>query len=90
MPNCKSAAKRARQNEKNRQRNRAVRSRLKALETKLAQVIESKDEAGAQAAYREVISAYAKAAKTGQAHQNKVDRKKARLLVAVKAVKATA
>jgi small subunit ribosomal protein S20 len=84
MPHSKSAAKRVRQNEKNRVRNRSSKARLTTLEKALAAKLAANDAAGAQAAYRDVIAAYDKAAKHGVAHDNKVSRKKSRLQAAMK------
>jgi len=84
MPNCKSAAKRARQSEEDRIRNRSVRSRLKTLENAFQAKLDAKDLDGAKAAMIDLISAYSKSAKGSVTHSNKVDRKKSRLAAALK------
>ena len=79
MPNTKSAARRMRSNNRKRLQNRSVKSRLKSLERAYSLALKGgkKDEAGT--AFRELTSAFDKAAKSGVIHKGKADRKKSRL-----------
>ena len=79
MPNTKSAARRMRSNNRKRLQNRAIKSRLKSLERAYSLALKGgkKDEAGT--AFRELTSAFDKAAKSGVIHKGKADRKKSRL-----------
>ena len=87
MPNTKSAARRMRNSNRKRLQNRSIKSRLKSLERAYSVALKGgkKDEAGT--AFRELTSAFDKAAKSGVIHKGKADRKKSRLasqLVAAK------
>ena len=79
MPNTKSASRRMRSNNRKRLQNRAIKSRLKSLERAYTLAVKEgkKDEAGT--AYRELTSAFDKAAKSGVIHKGKANRKKSRL-----------
>jgi small subunit ribosomal protein S20 len=70
MANTRSASKRARQTVKRSERNRAVLSRLRNLQTRTA------SEPGKMS---ELVSAIDKAAKRGMIHRNAARRRKARL-----------
>jgi len=88
MANHKSAIKRARQNIKHRERNRAhrtaLRSALKAFRTLLA----AKDAKGAEGAYVEVQKRIDKAHTKGVIHANAAARYKSRLSAQLKKLKA--
>ena len=78
MPNHKSAEKRARQNEKRRQRNRGSRGKLRTGVKKLRAALEGGDK-GAQALLPETVSLIDKAVQKGVLHRNAAARYKSRL-----------
>jgi small subunit ribosomal protein S20 len=75
MPHHKSAVKRMRTSEKARQRNRAVKSRLKSVVKKAEEA--TAPEAGS--AFNEAMSALDRAAAKGVIPKRRADRKKSRL-----------
>ena len=75
MANTKSAAKRARQNERRTLRNRSVLTRLRKMQKSVASTTGQKDEQSVRA----LVSAVDKAAKRGIIHRNAANRRKARL-----------
>jgi small subunit ribosomal protein S20 len=79
MPNTKSAERRMRGNERKRQHNKTVESRLKTVEKRYTQLLAAGKKDEAQAAYNLVASSYDKAAKSGVIHKGAADRKKSRL-----------
>jgi small subunit ribosomal protein S20 len=79
MANIKSAKKRNITNEKCRQRNVAVKSRMKTLVKQAADAIESKDAAKIKAALPEALSEIDRAASKGIIHRNSAARKKSTL-----------
>lgn len=81
MPNTKSAAKRLRQNETRRIRNKAVRSRLRTA-IKKVRLAKKPDEA--TEAFREAVKLIDRAAIRGMMHRNRAARSKARLAVHVR------
>ena len=83
MPHHKSAAKRMLTSEKARQRNRAVKSRLKNV----VKVAEEAPAPEAAVAFNEAMSALDRAAAKGVIPKRRADRKKSRL--AKRLVKAT-
>ncbi len=87
MPNIKGAAKRMRQAEKARLRNRAVRKQLKDLRKAL---LEMPRTGAAEAAeqYRRYVSALDKAVKKGVIKRNNANRRKSRMARWMKAVSA--
>ena len=74
-----SAAKRQRQNEKRRVRNRSVKSRIHTEKRKFLEAIETKDNEVAEAHFAEVIKLIDSAANKGVYPRNTADRKKSRL-----------
>lgn len=76
MANKPSAAKRARQSERKRVRNNAVRSSLKTQQKKVRALLDEgkKEDAGRE--FREFCSVMDKAAKRGVIHPNAVARRK--------------
>lgn len=76
MADHASALKRQRQSEKRRDRNRAVKSKIKTLQKK---VEAAKEKTVAATGLRDVVSALAKAARTGVMHRNTAARKISRL-----------
>ena len=79
MAKIKSAKKRNITNEKRRQRNVAVKSRMKTLVKQAADAIESKDAAKIKAALPEALSEIDRAASKGVIHRNSAARKKSTL-----------
>lgn len=79
MPNTKSAERRMRSNARKQLRNHSVKSRLKTLTRTYQDALKSGKRADAVEAYRQVTSAFDKAAKTGVIHKANADRKKSRL-----------
>jgi small subunit ribosomal protein S20 len=87
MPNTKSAERRMRSNERKRLHNRSIMSSLRKLEKDFRQLITTGKKDDAAKAYREVASAFDKAAKSGAVHQTTAGRKKSRLALALNRVK---
>ncbi len=81
----KSAAKRIRTGEKARIRNKSRRAALKTAEKKFNAFVEAKEMDKAQEQLKDVFKKLDKAAKVGTIHKNKRDRKKSRLVAAMKA-----
>lgn len=79
MPGKGSAAKRQRQNETARLRNRSVRSRIHTEKRKFLEAVEGKDTDAAQAQFAQVAKLIDSAANKGVYHRNTADRKKSRL-----------
>ncbi len=79
MANIKSQKKRIITNEKNRQRNIAVRSRMKTLMKQAQAAIDSKDAEKVKAAIPAALSEIDKAVTKGVLHPNSAARKKSTL-----------
>lgn len=79
MPGKGSAAKRQRQNETTRVRNRAVRSRIHTVKRRFLEFIETKNPDEAQMQFAQVIKLIDLAVNKGVYHRNTADRKKSRL-----------
>lgn len=79
MANIKSAKKRNITNEKNRQRNVAVKSRMKTLVKQASEAIDSKDAAKIKAALPAALAEIDRAASKGVIHRNSAARKKSTL-----------
>ncbi|MGC4007362.1 MAG: 30S ribosomal protein S20 [Pirellulales bacterium] len=90
MPNNKAAAKRHRQSEGRRVRNRSVKSSLKTQIKKVHAVLPAGDAAETTAAVRTTQKALDQAAAKGVIHKNKAARLKSRLVKKVKAAKTAA
>ena len=88
MPNIQSAKKRLRQDKVKRVRNRGLKSAIWTSEKKFRGLIEANDAEGAAEAYKDVCKRLDKAAKTNTIHKNKVNRKKSRLFLLLKAAQA--
>lgn len=86
MANTASARKRARQAEKRRQHNVALRSRLRTYVKKVLKAIQSGDQGAAQAAYKEAVPVIDSIADKGLIHKNKAARHKSRLNARIKAM----
>jgi small subunit ribosomal protein S20 len=87
MPNTKSAERRMRGNERKRLHNRSIMSSLRKLEKDYRQLLTAGKKDDAAKAYRDVASAFDKAAKSGAVHRATACRKKSRLAVALNRVK---
>ena len=78
MANTKSAAKRARQTETRKLRNKSVLTGIKREQKKLAAALASGDKAKAQTELSAFSATLDKAAKRGVVHRNLADRRKGR------------
>ena len=87
MPNTKSAERRMRNSVRKRLHNRSIKSRLKTIERAYADALKGGKKEEATAAYRNLSSAFDKAAKSGVIHKAKANRKKSRLAANLAAVK---
>lgn len=87
MPNTKSAERRVRNSARRAGTNRRSKSRLKTLERRLNDAMKSGKKEETAKAFRDVASAFDKAAKNGVIHWAKANRKKSRLAIALKRVK---
>ena len=76
MANIKSQIKRNKQNEKARQRNQAVKSRLKTAVRKFRELSEAGDKDAAVVAGRDAMKALDKAASKGVIHANQAANRK--------------
>lgn len=81
MANIKQQKKRIRTNEERRQRNVAVRSRMKTLVKKADAALASGDAETAKTAVPEALSAIDRAAAKGVIHANSASRKKSSLMI---------
>ncbi|MEW6728563.1 MAG: 30S ribosomal protein S20 [Pseudomonadota bacterium] len=86
MANNASAKKRIRQNEKNRARNVALRSRVRTFIKKTLKAIWIGDKAAAQAAYKEAQPVIDSMVNKGILHKNTAARAKSRLNSNIKAM----
>ncbi len=84
MPNIKSAKKRLLTSAKANLRNRVRKSRVKTFERQFAEKLAAKDLDGARETFKMLCASLDKAAKVGSIHQNKANRRKSRLLAALK------
>lgn len=79
MANTAQARKRARQAEKHREHNAALRSAVRTSIKKVLKAVQSKDKDGAQTAYRQATSIIDRVADKGVVHKNAAARYKSRL-----------
>lgn len=86
MANIASAKKRARQAERRRAHNAALRSRLRTYIKKVILAVDSGDLARAQQAFREAVPIIDSSVNKGLIHRNKAARSKSRLNARVKAL----
>ena len=84
MANIKSAAKRARQAERRRQHNIALKSRMRTATKKVVNALASGDAKAAAECYREAVPQIDQMAGKGLIHANKAARHKSRLNKAIK------
>ena len=82
-----SVLKRNRQNQKRRERNRTVRSRVRSETRKLREVVENKDAPAAEVELLAVVKELTKAGSKGVLHRNTVSRRVSRLSKQVSALK---
>ena len=87
MPNTKSAERRARGSARKQLRNHSIKARLHTLERGYLQLVSAGKKNDAVAAYRNISSAFDKAAKTGVVHRATADRKKSRLALRLATLK---
>ena len=80
MPNTRSALKELRKAERRRQRNRAIRSRVRTFVKYARQAIARADLEAAQKAIREAYRELDRAARKGVIHKNTAARLKSRLM----------
>ena len=88
MANTVQARKRARQSEKQRQHNAALRSEFRTAIKKVKKAIATGDKVAAQAVYRETTSIVDRIADKKIIHKNKAGRHKSRLAAQIKAMAA--
>ncbi|MDA3962115.1 MAG: 30S ribosomal protein S20 [Planctomycetota bacterium] len=79
MPNCLSAAKRLRQTEKRRVRNKARKTELKTIRKKYLRSVHDGDKGDAEALLRRFMKRVDQATASGFIHKNTASRDKARL-----------
>lgn len=79
MANTPSAKKRARQNEKRREQNGSLRSKLRTYIKKVVYALQAKDSTTAANAYKEAVPVIDSMASKGIIHKNKAARHKSRL-----------
>ncbi len=89
MPNTKSAKKDLLVHERNRQRNQAVRSRIKTLRQKAIKAVAANGIAG-ETAVKLALKELDTAATKGMIHKNTAARRKSRLMKKLNAAKASA
>lgn len=85
MANIKSAKKRARQAENNRQRNASARSMLRTAVKKVVKALDAGDVEAAKAAYQGAEPILDRYSSRGLIHRNKAARHKSRLTARIKA-----
>ena len=83
MANTKSAERRTRSNARKRLRNREVKTKLRTAEKKLRASLTTGTTDDRAKLYREYVSAFDRAAKSGVVHKGTADRKKSRLAISV-------
>jgi small subunit ribosomal protein S20 len=88
LANIKSAAKKARQAEKHRQHNAAMRTRMRSAIKKTVKATLTGDGAAAGTAYQAAVPEIDTMVSKGLIHRNKAARHKSRLNKAIKAIKA--
>jgi small subunit ribosomal protein S20 len=87
MPNTKSAERRMRNSGRKRLQNRSIKSRLHSLERKYSQLVTAGKKDDATQAFKDISSAFDKAAKSGVVHRSLANRKKSRLAARLATVK---
>jgi len=87
MPNTKSAERRMRNSGRKRLQNRSIKSRLHSLERRYSQLVTAGKKDDATKAFKDISSAFDKAAKSGVVHRSLANRKKSRLAARLATVK---
>jgi len=87
MPNTKSAERRMRNSGRKRLQNRSIKSRLHSLERRYSQLVTAGKKEDATKAFKDISSAFDKAAKSGVVHRSLANRKKSRLAARLATVK---
>lgn len=83
-----SALKRSRQGDRHRERNAAVKSRIRTGVKKVLEAVEGKDPEAAEATLAQSVPAIAKASAKGTIHKKTASRKISRLVKKVNALRA--
>ncbi|MEE9265419.1 MAG: 30S ribosomal protein S20 [Gammaproteobacteria bacterium] len=86
MANSRQATKRARQGERRRQHNAALRSRMRTFLKKVVNAIESGDRKAAESAYKDAVPLIDSSAGKNIIHANKAARHKSRLNARIRAM----
>lgn len=86
MANSKQAAKRARQNDKRRQHNMAMRSKVRTYIKKVIAAVEAGDKDGASSAFKAAQPLIDSMVNKGILHKNKAARHKSRLIRSIQAL----
>ena len=86
MANTASARKRARQSEKQRERNTSQRSEFRTAVKKVIKAVEAGDKEAAKSVYQASVSVIDSIADKKIVHKNKASRHKSRLSAAIKAM----
>ena len=86
MANSAQARKRAKQAEKNRQRNASQRSAFRTTIKKVLYAIEAGDKAAAESAYKDAVPMIDSTCSKGLIHKNKAARHKSRLNAQIRAM----
>ena len=90
LPNTRSAAKRARQSERRRQRNQAVKSATRTAVRRTWEALAAGDIQVAATRLRDAAAALDRAVKKGVIHRNQAARRKSRLTRQLNALSASA
>ncbi len=86
MANSRQATKRARQGERRRQHNAALRSKMRTFIKKVVSAIESGDRKSAESAYKDAVPLIDSSANKNIIHANKAARHKSRLNARIRAM----
>ncbi len=86
MANSRQATKRARQGERRRQHNAALRSRMRTFLKKVVKAIESGDRKAAEGAYKDAVPFLDSSAGKNIIHAKKAARHKSRLNARIRAM----
>jgi len=86
VANSAQARKRAKQAEKNRQRNASQRSAFRTTIKKVLYAIEAGDKASAESAYKDAVPMIDSTCSKGLIHKNKAARHKSRLNAQIRAM----
>jgi len=86
MANSASARKRARQADKRRLHNQALRSRMRTYIKKVLYAVNSGDKDAANLAYKQAVPFIDSAVTKGLIHKNKASRSKSRLNASIKSM----